>query len=187
VDRSHRRGLELDLKWQPWPQLRLTQTTNLSRNGIRTWNQFYDVYDPSGNIVGSEPRVYHDVDPLLTPRVLANLGAEWTPGSALSLGASGRYVSKSYLDNTQNESFTTPSFFDLDATLVVKLGKWIRTGQPRLRVQLNNVLNAHRLYASGYSYLFLTQDGVGGETLGGTNYFYPLATRSLFVGLDLKL
>src|SRR4029077_511962 len=62
VDRSTRRGVEWDVTWKPWPQLGVTHNANLSRNGIRTWNQFYDVYDPSGSLVGSEPRVYRDVD-----------------------------------------------------------------------------------------------------------------------------
>jgi iron complex outermembrane receptor protein len=187
VDRSHRRGLEWDVTWRPWPQVRLTHSANLSRNGIRTWNQFYDVYDASGTLVGSEPRVYHDVDPLLTPPFVANLGLDWTPTQALSLGVAGRYVAKSYLDNTHNEALSAPRFFDLDATLLVNLGRWIRTGQPRLRVRVNNVLNDHRIYLSGYSYLYLTRDAVGGESLGGTPYYYPLATRSVLVALDLKL
>jgi iron complex outermembrane receptor protein len=187
VDRSHRRGVEWDVTWKPWPQLRVTHSANLSRNGIRTWNQFYDVYDPSGSLVGSEPRVYRDVDPLLTPPFVANLGLDWTPTPALGLGVAGRYVAKSYLDNTQNDALATPRFFDLDATLLVNLGRWIRTGQPRLRVRVNNVLDNHRIYLSGYSYLFLTQDGAGGESLGGTAYYYPLATRGVFVALDLKL
>jgi len=187
VDRSHRRGLEWDVTWQPWSQLRVTHTANLSRNGIRTWNQFYDVYDPSGNLVGSEPRVYRDVDPLLTPPFVANLGLDWTPTPALGLGVAGRYVAKSYLDNTQNAALSTPRFFDLDATLLVNLGRWIHTGQPRLRVRVNNVLDDHRIYLSGYSYLFLNRDAAGGETLAGTPYYYPLATRGVFVALELKL
>jgi outer membrane receptor for ferrienterochelin and colicin len=131
--------------------------------------------------------VYRDVEPLLTPPFVANLGLDWTPTPALGLGVAGRYVAKSYLDNTQNGSLSTPRFFDLDATLIVNLGRWIRTGQPHLRVRVNNVLDNHRIYLSGYSYLYLTRDAQGGESLGGTPYYYPLATRSVIVALDLKL
>jgi iron complex outermembrane receptor protein len=187
VDRSHRRGLELDVTWQATPKLRFNHSANLSRNRIRDWTQFYDVFDASGSRLGSVSRAYRDVDPLLTPPLVANLGADWTPTSALTLGAAGRYVARVYLDNTKNAAFTTPDFFDLDASLLLGLGRWVKTGQPHLRVQVNNVLDNHRMYPSGYSYLFATRGENGAETFEGTPYYYPLATRALFVALELKL
>src|SRR5207237_4117712 len=52
VDRSYRRGVELDGMWQVAPNLRLRNSTNFSRNRIHEWLQF------------------RDVNPLLTPGVI---------------------------------------------------------------------------------------------------------------------
>ena len=48
VDRSYRRGIELEYVWQAMPKLRLRGNASLSRNRIHTWTQFYDVYDAAG-------------------------------------------------------------------------------------------------------------------------------------------
>jgi iron complex outermembrane receptor protein len=187
VDRSHRRGLELAAGWRVFSRLRLTGNANVSRNRIGTWTQFYDVYDPAGDFLGSLSRDHHDVSPLLTPAVVANLGAEWSPRTFLNIAAAGRYVGKAYLDNTQDERFTTPGFFDLDATLFLDLSPWVKAGHPRLRLQANNVFDNRRIFPSGYSYLYVTREVSGQETFAGIPYYYPLATRSFFVALELKL
>ena len=187
VDRSHRRGLELDAAWQAWPKLRLTASANVSFNRIRTWTQFYDAYDDAGSYLDSVPRTFNDVRPLLTPQAIAHLGVDFTPRAWLLVGASGRYVAKGYLDNTNVEALATPGFFDLDATLSLGLESWIKAGRPRLRLQVTNVLDNERIWPSGYSYLFLTRGASGTETLQGIPYYYPLATRSVLVLLDLSL
>jgi iron complex outermembrane recepter protein len=187
VDESHRRGLELALVAPLGPRLRATANATFTDSRIATWTQFYDVYDDAGAFIGSESRDHHDVRPLLTPAVLANVGLEGKPASFLSLAAAGRYVGKAYLDNTQDDRFVTPAFFDLDATLRVELSRWVKAGQPRLRVQVNNVLDDRRLFPGGYSYLYLMRDAAGRDTLAGIPYYYPLATRGVLVALELKL
>jgi iron complex outermembrane receptor protein len=186
VDRSHRRGLELDGEWRAFPWLRLHGNANLSRNRIRSWTQFYDVYDETGSFLPSVSQEHREVNPLLTPAFVANLGADWTPAKGVSLSASGRYVAKAYLDNTKDEATTTPSYFDLDMVATLDLGRIVKVGQPRLRVQVANLLDNHRIFASGYSYLYFTRAAGGAETPTGIPYYYPLATRAVYVGLDLK-
>jgi iron complex outermembrane receptor protein len=176
VDRSYRRGLELDATWQAAPALRLRTTASLSRGRIRTWTQFYDVYDLAGNYVTSRPITYHDVAPLLTPSAILNQSLDYTAGR-LSLGAAARWVAKSYLDNTNSEAFTTPSFFTLDASAAYDLSRNLR-----LSVQINNLLNNRRVWASGYSYQYFS-----GDTPAGIPYYYPQATRNAVVMLDVKL
>ena len=82
----------------------------------------------------------------------------------LSFGAVGRYVSKSYLDNTENNALITPPFFVVDATANYR---WIR-------LQVNNLLNRKRIFPSGYVF-----DGI--------SYFYPLATRNAVLTLRMTL
>jgi iron complex outermembrane recepter protein len=183
--RSHRRGVELDLAYLPSPRWRLAATATLSRNRIDSWTQFYDVYDGAGAWVESTSVVYPDVPPLLTPSVLVNGTIEWKPTPAAGLLVAGRYVDEAQLDNTGNPAFRTPSFFTLDAQASLSLERWVKRGQPRIRVQATNLLDERRSWPAGYSYLYLVRDG-GSERLEGTSYYYPLATRSVYVTLDVR-
>jgi iron complex outermembrane receptor protein len=176
VDRSYRRGIELDATWQASPALRLRTTASLSRSRIRTWTQFYDVYDDAGNYVSSRPITFHDVAPLLTPAAILNQSIDYSAGR-LTLGGAARWVAKSYLDNTDSEALTTPSFFTLDASAAYDLSHNLR-----LALQVNNLLNNRRVWASGYSYQYFS-----GDTLAGIPYYYPQATRNAVVMLDVKL
>jgi iron complex outermembrane receptor protein len=184
--RSHRRGVELDLSWTPSPRWRLGGNAALSRNRIEAWTQYYDVYDQSGAWLESVPVVHHDVSPLLTPSAILNGSVEWTPSRALGLLVSGRWVDAAQLDNTGRPDFRTPSWLSLDGQAALSLRRWVKRGEPRIRVQATNLLNDHRLWPSGYSYLFFTRDAAGRDTLDGTRYYYPLATRSVYVTLDVR-
>ena len=185
VDKSYRRGIELDGSWQALDALRVSAAMNLSRNRISTWTQFYDVYDASGDYAGSTSRTYHDVEPVATPPFIGTLGVETTAIHGLTIGATGRYVAASWLDNTNLEGIEAPRTFQLDAMLAVDLARWVPAGKPRLKVQVNNVLNNKRLWPRGYSYLWVDRAASGAETISGIPYYYPLATTSAYVSLDL--
>jgi iron complex outermembrane receptor protein len=179
VDRSYRRGLELEASWRPRLSLRFRTSGSVSRNRIRSWTQFYDVYDPSGNYVTSEPFVHRNVSPLLTPNVIVSQSIDWSPVRPVALGGIARYVGRSYLDNTNDGRFVTPSFVAVDANASYDVARWLR-----LTVRVNNLFNHDRVYPSGYSYLFITRPS---NTIDGTAYYYPQATRNAVVTLDFRL
>lgn len=176
VDRSYRRGIELEGSWQATPAVRLRTNASASRNRIRSWTQFIDVYDIEGNWTGSRPVAYRNVRPLLTPSLIVNQAVEYTPNARFSSGVVGRWVGRSYLDNTNNPELDAPSFFLVDANVSYAL-----TGWARVSLQVNNALDNDRIYPSGYSYLYFA-----GEALTGTAYYYPQATRNAVVTLDLE-
>ena len=175
VDDSYRRGIELEAGWQATPSLQLKTAASLSRNRIARWTQFYDVYDAEGNYVELRPIAYRNVEPLLTPSVIVSQSADWAATSRLRLGGTGRWVGRSYLDNTNDDDLATPSFFLLDANVSYDFANWAR-----LSLQVNNVLNSDDIYPSGYSYPFIADGAVT-----GIPYYYPQATRSAVVLLDL--
>ena len=183
VDRSSRRGVEIDLKWRPATNWTVMHSLNVSRNRINQWTQFYDVFDEQGTWIGSEPIVYRNVRPLLTPRFLFNLGAEWANRNT-SVGLLGRYVAESQLDNTGLSQFTAPSFTNLDLRASQSLGRWFGESDTRITLFVNNVLNNRDQFPSGYSYQFLVRDGAGPGRLEGIPFYYPLATRHFVVSLQ---
>ena len=90
-----------------------------------------------------------------------SLRAEGTPLANLTLGATGRYVAASYLDNTNAEDLEAPRFFQLDASIGFDLSHFVSAGRPRLKVQVNNLFDNHRIFPRGYSYLYATQSAGG--------------------------
>jgi iron complex outermembrane recepter protein len=184
VDRSFRRGLEIDWLWNVSRRFTLTHNSTWSRNRIREWTQFYDVYGADGSYLGSEARVHRDVRPLLTPEVIVNQGVAFEDGG-LSLALLGRFVGASQLDNTDNPDFRTPSYFQLDFRGALALERWAAFGKPRISLHVNNVLDRDDIYPSGYSYLFFSRVD-GHDAIDGIPFYYPLAPRNFVVTLDFE-
>ena len=51
---------------------------------------------------------------------------------------------------------------------------------------MNNILGNDRVYPNGYDYVYLTREN-GRESLAGTSYYYPQATRNFMLMLDWRL
>jgi hypothetical protein len=94
-------------------------------------------------------------------------------------------VGAAQLDNTGNADFRTPAFFSLDLQASLSLKRLVRHGEPRIRVHASNLLNDERIWPSGYSYVYFVRDA-SRDTLEGTSYYYPQATRSVYVTLDVR-
>jgi iron complex outermembrane receptor protein len=189
VDDSVRRGFEVDVTWQALASLQVRHSATYSYNRIRSWTQFYDIYDAEGVWTGSTRRIHDNVVPLLTPAVLFNLSAEYTPVRWCTVGAAGRYVGATHLDNTNSGNFTAPGFFGLDADASVSLATLLpfaAGAAPRVRVQATNLLDNRRMFPNGYSYQYFMLDHGGAMQPAGTRYYYPLATRSVIVMLDMS-
>jgi iron complex outermembrane receptor protein len=189
VDESVRRGVEFDVTWTPAKPLQVRHSATYSYNRIRSWTQFYDVYDGSGAWTGTTSLTHDNVAPLLTPAVLFTLGAAYSPAPWLTVGAAGRYVGAAHLDNTGSDGFKAPGFFGLDADLSISLARLLpftAAAGPRVRVQAVNLLDNRRMFPSGYSYQYFVMDGGGAMQAAGTRYYYPLATRSVFVALESR-
>lgn len=147
VAASYRRGVEFDGSWRLSD--RVKATSNLTLMKARIIN-YFDA--PSGN-------TYNNVEPLMTPPVIANEQVEVQLTSSLSLIGAARFVDQMHLANDGNDALVVPSSWLFNGTL-----SW-KTGKAEFRVQVNNLLNTNA-YAGGYT------DGV-------TRYFFPIATRNV--------
>ena len=182
VDDSFRRGVEIDLRWMVSDQWTILHSSNFSYNRIREWTQFYDVYDTQGNWIDSQPITHRNVQPLLTPEAVLNLGAEWSLRE-MRIALMGRYVGDSHLDNTGSDDFIAPAYANLDLLASFGLGQWWSAARPRLTLYANNLLDDLEQYPSGYSYQFIVRDPSGAESIDGTPFYYPLAGRNLMLKL----
>jgi iron complex outermembrane receptor protein len=156
VESSFRSGIEFDLKYNPIRNLTISQTFNYSYNRIREW-------------VTDDDMVFSNVAPLLTPNIITNTSVSYK-WNVLTFGLSGRYVGKSYLDNTMNEEFTTPDYFLLDGYIGVDYKRI------SFRTMVNNITNV-RYFTSGY---------VGFNGVDNTRAFFIGAPRNIYLTLSYK-
>ena len=154
VDRSTRRGVELDATFTPTSALTARVNATLSRNRI---DEYTD--DATGE-------TYRDVEPLLTPRVLANVSLAYVFARAVTASLDGRFAGRSYLSNTGDSRFVTPGRATVDGAVAWSLDRY------SLGIRANNLTNS-TLYTGGY-------------TDGTTSYYYLLPTRSWFVTLRAR-
>ena len=185
AERSFRRGLEWDLAWRPREALAFRFTGSWSWNRIRSWTQFYDVYDDAGEWAGTTSRTFADVEPVLSPPFVGNLIVEGSPLPGVTLGATARYVAKAWLDNTNAKGIATPSWWKVDISASYDLSRFVKAGSPKVKVVVENLFDEERIWANGYSWLYASRDGAGRETLGAIPYYFPMATRSVTAVLDL--
>lgn len=155
VRASYRRGVELD------GRMRLTKALTASANATLMQARIADYTDDASG------QSFHDVPPLLTPRIVSAQRLEWQPAAALTLWGEGRYTGRSQLDNTGNPALVLPEAYVLDAS-----ASWrFASGRHALELRGNNLTNSKR-YGSGYG-------------SGDTPYYYVLPPRNLFVTLKL--
>jgi len=183
VGESYRRGIELDLRWLIGGNWTLTNSTNLSRNRIREWTQYYDIFDPEFNWLAGELITHYDVPPVLTPELVINQGIEWA-GRNTQLAVVGRWVDDSYLDNTGSGDFVAPAYFNVDLRGSLRMSRLRGAGRPRITLYVNNLLGDDDHYPSGYSWRYIVRDSQGHDTVTGIPYYYPLATRSFVATVD---
>jgi len=154
VARSARDGVELEARWRARPALEVSGNLMLLRARIAAYT------DEAAGVT------YRDVPPLLTPSVVANAQVAWRPVGGLDLTLGGRHVGRSFLANDGNAALTAPAF------TLVDLGLVLPVGAQRVRVQLQNALDA-TAYAAGY-------------TDGTTRYLFPVAGRTLLTTIQLR-
>ncbi|MEP7000196.1 MAG: hypothetical protein ABI969_06940, partial [bacterium] len=118
--------------------------------------------------------VYHNVTPLMTPKLVSNHGIRSALTSWLSLDADGRYVSRMMLTNTNDPRFVVPEAWYADA------GATFKVAQQSVLVQVRNLFD-RRVYTGGYP-----------GALAGSNdpnamepYYYVLAPRNISVNARL--
>ena len=155
VGASYRRGVELDANYRFTPAFWASANATLMQARIADYTD-----DASGTS-------YHNVEPLLTPKVVTAQRVGWDLSRYLSLWGEGRYTGRSHLDNTGDPSLILPAAYVVDGAATAHFG----AGRHALEIRGNNLTNSKR-YGSGYG-------------SGSTPYYYVLPPRNLFVTLKL--
>jgi len=151
VGASYRRGVEADVGYYGIPRLALNANVAASTNRIREYT------DSTGDV----PVTYHNVEPLLTPRLVTFERAQFAATRDLRLALETRYQSRAFLQNTGDSRFVLPAAFNLDGSVSWRMRSY------EILVRGNNLTNSKK-YGSGYA-------------SGGVSYFYVVPPRNVFV------
>ncbi|HNQ61785.1 MAG TPA: TonB-dependent receptor [Bacteroidia bacterium] len=173
VDKSYRRGLELELYYLIIPKLKFEGNLTISKNKIKVFEEYIDDYDTETQIL----RRFNSTNIAFSPTLIGAGMITWNPVQPLSISFTGKYVGQQFLDNTENPERKIEAYLINDLKLQYKLSlKPMR--ELALKIQVNNIFDKE--YSSnGYTYSYI----YGGES-STFNYFYPQAGRNFMLGIN---
>ena len=176
VPKSYRAGIELEGTWKLNSQINTSGNITFSKNKIAHFTEYFDNYDT----YEQKAIEHHNTDIALSPNTTASHSINFSPNSNWQFIFTSKYVSKQYLDNTQNESRILKPYFINDLNLIWKFASKKRW-DANLQFYLINLFD--KLYEpNGYTYSYI----YGGVTTTSNNY-YPMAGRNFWLSLKIDI
>ncbi|RZK37975.1 MAG: TonB-dependent receptor [Pedobacter sp.] len=175
VDKSYRLGIELDGSYIINKSFALNANAAFSRNKIKNFTEYYDDYDNGGQVVNN----YELTDISYSPGAVLFGELVYKPTKGFAVALQSKYVSKQYLDNTQNDSRTINGYWVNNARLGYDF-KFAGVKNVNIGLLVNNLLDK-KYESNGYTYGYL---------LGGSrtteNFYYPQAGTNFLLSLNVK-
>jgi iron complex outermembrane receptor protein len=154
---------------------------SLSKNKVINFTEYIDDYDNGGQKINH----YSSTDIALSPAIVGGASVNFLPTEKLELSLLNKYVSKQFLDNTQNNGRKLNAFFvqGIKAVYTInKIPKIIRLPKEiNLIAQVNNVFN-RKYEPNGYTYSYIY-----GGVLSVNNYYFPMAGTNFMLGVNVSL
>jgi len=175
VDRSYRLGIELDGSYIINKSFALNANAAFSRNKIKNFTEYYDDYDNGGQVVNN----YALTDISYSPAAVLFGELVYKPITGFAIALQSKYVSKQYMDNTQNNDRTINGYWVSNARLGYDF-KFAGVKNINLGLLVNNLFDK-KYESNGYTYGYLS----GGSRVT-ENFFYPQAGTNFLLSLNVK-
>lgn len=175
VKSSYRTGLELMGQYQINTWLRADGNYTWSINKITAYDYFLDNYDDGGQV----QQAFQNVDIAFSPKHIAAWGLSARITKNWEVRWQNKYVSKQYLDNTQDNSKQLKAYYvsDLSLQFQAYIGHHIDV---LAIAQVHNVFN--KAYQNnGYTYGYIYNHNTVTE-----NFLYPQARRHGMLTLQFR-
>ncbi|MGC4036536.1 MAG: TonB-dependent receptor plug domain-containing protein [Chitinophagaceae bacterium] len=176
IPKSYRTGIEIDGSAAITNWLKASANISLSKNKVLDFTEFVDDYDNGGQ----KSYDHKSADIALSPRVIGGGVISILPVKNLEIGLISKYVSKQYLDNTQNEARKLNSYYTQDAKMIYTISKGFFK-EINIFLQVNNVFNK-KYEPNGYTFSYIY-----GGSLTTENYYFPMAGTNVMGGVNIKL
>ncbi len=180
VDKSFRRGIELQATYHLSQILAVSANATLSQNKIEDYTEYIYNYGEDWDEYNRDEIQHGQTDIAFSPSVIAGGNITATPTKGLSLAWIHKYVGKQYLDNTSTDSRSISEYYisDFVANYELEVRGLKSVG---LRLGVYNIFNT--LYsANGYTWGYRG----GGEEVR-ENFYYPQAGTNYMLGLTIKI
>ena len=171
VKDSYRAGIEIEAA-VPIIQnkLRVDANITLSQNKIKDYVAYYDIYKTDTQ----EEEHFKTTQISFSPDVVGMTSITYQPIRPLMFNLMGKYVGKQYLDNTNNDDKSLPSYFTSNLSAGYTF-EGTQLGTISIQAFVNNIFNK-KYSANGYADTAI-YDGVRSHWVG----YYPQATRNFMV------
>ncbi len=169
VPKSSRLGIELEGGVSITSNLSWAANATFSKNKIENYTEFIDDYDNGGQI----ERNFSDTDIALSPSIIANSILGFSD-NGLTTELTTKYVSKQYLDNTQNDARSIDPYLVNDLRISYAFTNLSFAKGITANLMINNLLD-EKYETNGYTFGYV----FGGEQR--FNYYYPQAGRNFLL------
>lgn len=175
VDVSYRSGLELESSLNLHSKWQWLANLALSRNKVQDFTEFVDNW-----ITGEQAAFqYQNTDLAFSPNLVASSMLRFKPIKHLDLDWISKYVSRQYLDNTQNIGRSLDAFWVNDLRINYSITSIKFCKQLDLALFVNNLLGVD--YApNGYTFSAILDRG-----RQDFNFVYPQARRYYLANVTL--
>jgi len=176
VPNSNRTGIELEENWKINSFMTSAGNITFSQNKIADFTEYIDDYDKGGQFA----IMHKNTDITLSPNITAAHILNIQINKKWQLNFSSKYVSKQYLDNTQNEARILKAYFLQDFntsyTLFAKQ-KW----NAQLQLYTNNIFDK-KYEPNGFTYSYFFEGAIT-----TSNNYYPMAGRNYWLSLKINI
>lgn len=169
VPKSSRLGIELEGGVSITSNFSWAANATFSKNKIESYTEFIDDYDNGGQI----ERNFSDTDIALSPSIIANSILGFSD-NGLTTELTTKYVSKQYLDNTQNDARSIDPYLVNDLRISYAFTNLSFAKGITANLMINNLLD-EKYETNGYTFGYV----FGGEQR--FNYYYPQAGRNFLL------
>lgn len=182
VPDSYRFGLELSGAYQFARWMRFDANITLSKNKIKDYTAYFDLYDNqiNWNFIGQTPEHFKSTNISFSPNVISSGVITITPYNTLTLTLIGKYVGKQYYDNTSNKENQLSDYF-ISNFAVGYTFKTQKIGEVDLQFFINNVLNKEYVANA-----WVATDKFQDNTQLVYKGLFPQATRNIMAKLGIR-
>jgi iron complex outermembrane receptor protein len=187
VPDSYRMGIELAAAYTPLKWLRLDANATFSRNKIKDYTIYYDVY--GFNTIKDkyewshqEGEFFKSTDISYSPKVVSSGIVTFTPMDKLSLSFVGKYVGKMYFDNTSNKEKQLDDYFVMNFVAGYSFPVQ-NIGEIDLQFFVNNVFDKKYI---GNAITYGTYKYTDGSSDYHDNYLFPQAPCNIMARVGLR-
>lgn len=187
VKESYRLGLELTAAYRPTSWLTIEANAAVSQNRILNFDEQVETYAGAWWDDAPATPVHYDHSTLaFSPTAIVNGFLDFHHKGFSALWHTN-YVSRQYLDNTQNKERSLKGF----TTSNLHLGYDLRIADKGLKhiifgVNLNNLFNAHYAVNGGTYSCINPDDGCTLDARSVSNWYYPMSGFTAMGSVTLK-